>query len=185
MVLCAGLGTRLRPLTDHIPKPLMPVGDRPALAHVLGALRSAGIERIAVNTHHRAEVFDAYRTELGHGGLSVVHEPEILGTAGGVRNARRDLGEGDILVVNGDIVAPALDIRSLVSAWEAHGDAAALWVIEPTPVREGTVGIDERGRIVRLRGRRFGRFQRCGARPRHGQEPNGRRPASAAWECGR
>jgi mannose-1-phosphate guanylyltransferase len=156
MVLCAGLGTRLRPLTDHIPKPLMPVGDRPALAHILGALRGAGIDRIAVNTHHRAEAFDARRAELGSAGLSIVHEPEILGTAGGVRNARGALGDGDVLVYNGDIIAPALDIRALASAWQARGDAAALWVVKPRPGGEGTVGIDQRGGIVRVRGRRFG-----------------------------
>jgi mannose-1-phosphate guanylyltransferase len=162
MVLCAGLGTRLRPLTDHLPKPLMPVGDRPALAHVLGAIRSAGIDRIAVNTHHRAEAFDARRAELGIGDLSIVHEPEILGTAGGVRNARVELGEGDVLVYNGDIVAPALDIRALVSEWEECGDAAALWVVKPRTDGKGTVGIDDAGGIVRLRGCRFGKEARSG-----------------------
>jgi mannose-1-phosphate guanylyltransferase len=157
MVLCAGLGTRLRPLTDHIPKPLMPVGDRSALAHVLGALRSAGIDRIALNTHHRAEAFDAHGEELGRAALSILYEPEILGTAGGVRNARGALGRGDVLVYNGDIVAPELDIFELYSAWEKRNDTAALWVIEPKPAGEGTVGVDQRGRIVRLRGRMFGR----------------------------
>jgi len=156
MVLCAGLGTRLLPLTDRIPKPLMPVGDRPALAHILGALRGAGFDRIAVNTHHRAEAFDACRAELGGEGLCIVHEPEILGTAGGVSNARGVLGEGDVLVYNGDIIAPALDIRALVSEWDARSDAAALWVVKTRPFGQGTVGIDKSGGIVRLRGRVFG-----------------------------
>jgi mannose-1-phosphate guanylyltransferase len=132
MVLCAGLGTRLLPLTERIPKPLMPVGDRTVLGHVLGALRAAGVGRIAMNTHHRAEVFEACRAEIGLSDVSILHEPDILGTAGGVRNARAALGEGDVLVHNGDIMAPGIDLGALFSAWEA-ADAAALWVVKMRP----------------------------------------------------
>jgi mannose-1-phosphate guanylyltransferase len=160
MVLCAGLGTRLLPLTERIPKALMPVGDRSVLAHVIGALCGGGVDRIALNTHHRAEAFDASRPQLESAGVSIVHEPEILGTAGGVRNARRELGDGDVLVYNGDIVAPTLDIRALCSAWETQADAAALWVVKPRSDGNGTVGIDDRGAVVRLRGRVFGKEAR-------------------------
>ena len=156
MVLCAGLGTRLRPLTDRIPKPLMPVGDRPLLAHIVLALARGGIDRVVVNTHHRAAQFEACPSEVGGAELCIVREPEILGTAGGVAHARAELGPGDVVVYNGDIVAPSLDLGALVRAWSAtRADAGALWVVQPRPAGRGTVGVDQRGRIVRLRGRVF------------------------------
>src|SRR5437868_13630696 len=96
MVLAAGLGTRLRPLTDHVPKPLCPVGDRPQIDHILEALARGGIERAVVNTHHLHEQFtDAWARSQP---LEVVriHEPEILGTGGGIANAASALGEGPV-----------------------------------------------------------------------------------------
>src|SRR6187431_232569 len=81
MVLCAGLGTRLRPLTDELPKPLVPVGDRPLLAHILERLASAGVERAVMNVHHKPEEmlrsFDVLPFMP-----QVITEVEILGTAG-------------------------------------------------------------------------------------------------------
>lgn len=160
MVLAAGLGTRLRPLTDELPKPLMPVGDRTALAHVVEALARAGVERVVVNTHHLADRFAAAITALpveAH----VVHEPAILGTAGGIANAASLLGEGDVVVWNGDILAPELDVAALVATHRAAG-AAATWVVAPRARGEGvgggvgTVGLGADGRVVRLRGRVFG-----------------------------
>ncbi len=94
MILAAGLGTRLRPLTDLLPKPLVPVGDRPAVAHVAERLAAAGIREVVLNTHHLAGAFTA---EILAGlpiALRVVHEREILGTAGGVANASALLGDG-------------------------------------------------------------------------------------------
>src|SRR5262249_9883692 len=91
LVLSAGFGTRLRPLTDELPKPLMPVGDRPMLAHVVEALARGGVSDVVVNTHHRAEDFASPIARFGLG-LQVIHEPEILGTAGGLANAAGALG---------------------------------------------------------------------------------------------
>jgi mannose-1-phosphate guanylyltransferase len=155
IVLSAGFGTRLRPLTDNLPKPLMPVGDRPMIAHVTGALSGSGIERVVANTHHLAIDFEHEIERLGLD-IEVVHEPEILGTAGGVANAGAALGAGEILIWNGDILAPALDVRSLRDRFEA-APVAALWVVEPTADRRGTVGLDEEGNVIRLRGEVFGR----------------------------
>src|SRR5712672_1949388 len=112
IVLSAGFGTRLRPLTDELPKPLMPVGDRPMIAHVWDALRSSGIERVVANTHHLAIDFEHEIRRLGVD-IEVVHEPEILGTAGGVANASAALGAGAILIWNGDVLASALDVPAL------------------------------------------------------------------------
>src|SRR5215472_12403699 len=82
MILCAGHGTRLKPLSDWCAKPLVPVGDAPALAHILACVRRAHAPRIVVNAHHRAEDIRAF--SRAQGDLVVSDEPELLGTAGGV-----------------------------------------------------------------------------------------------------
>jgi mannose-1-phosphate guanylyltransferase len=104
-VLAAGLGTRLRPLTDICPKPLLPVLNRPLLGIVLARLEAAGCLQVAVNTHHLADkVHDFLQAEPWSFALSVSHEPEILGTGGGLRQLAEILGPGSFLAVNGDIL---------------------------------------------------------------------------------
>src|SRR2546426_402753 len=105
MILAAGLGTRLRPLTDELPKPLVPVGDRPAVAHIADSLTRAGIRDAVINTHHLAEAFSPDRLAALPLRLRVIHEPTILGTGGGVANAAPWLGAGDVILWNGDILA--------------------------------------------------------------------------------
>ena len=154
MVLSAGLGTRLAPLTNELAKPLMPVGDRPVLAHIAAALGRAGIATIVANTHHRPGDFSR-EIEGCEPEIHLVHEPVILGTAGGVSHAAAALGPGPIVVWNGDILAPALDVAALI-ARHRKVSGGALWVVEPAAVGKGTVGLDDEGRVVRLRGERFG-----------------------------
>ena len=149
MVLCAGLGTRLRPLTDERAKPMVPVGDRPALAHVVARVRLAVASRIVVNVHHRPEDVRAWAEPEG---IAVSHERELLGTAGGVARAGVLLGEGDVLVWNGDILSE-LDPRELVAA---HGGPGATLAVQARPAGEGNVGFTDDGRIVRLRRESFG-----------------------------
>jgi len=155
MVLSAGLGTRLRPLTEHTAKPLVPVGDRPALAHVLERLRAAGAPRVVVNAHHHAAQVAAFaRAQAGD--VRVSEETDLLGTSGGIAHARGLLGEGDVLVWNGDILAE-IDVAGLVAA---HRDAATL-VVQRLPRGQGAVGLDGQGTIVRLRAEAFG-DESCG-----------------------
>jgi mannose-1-phosphate guanylyltransferase len=171
MVLSAGLGTRLRPLTDRVAKPLVPVGDRPALAQVLDRLQAAGVERAVVNAHHHADQVAAFvRARGGAGGgldVRLSEERELLGTAGGIARAGAALGEGDALVWNGDILAD-FDVRALVAshavaragAREGAPSAivAATLVVQPMDAaRAGPapVGLDAAGRVVRLRDHRF------------------------------
>lgn len=154
MILCAGFGTRLRPITDAIPKPLLPVGDRPAFLHVVDRIRGAGFGPIAMNTHHRAEAFQG-RVPAD---VSLVHEEgRILGTAGGVANAGAWLGEGDVLIWNGDVLAEP-DLAALVDAhrvFVGHGAVATLLAVRRER-GQGTVGVGEAGQVVRLRGELFG-----------------------------
>lgn len=146
MVLCAGLGTRLRPLTEWCPKPLVPIGDRPAVAHVVERLDA--FARRVINVHHRPEELERWAAERG---IAVSRENDLLGTAGGLHGAAALLGDGDVLVWNGDILCE-LDVAALVAA---HDGEATLAVV-PRELGAGNVGLDDAGRIVRLRKESFG-----------------------------
>lgn len=160
MILAAGLGTRLRPLTDELPKPLVPIGDRAAVAHIAERLAGAGIREAVLNTHHLAEAFTPARIDALPLRLRVIHEPSILGTGGGVANAAELLGAGDVILWNGDILAD-VDIAALLQAHRAERARATL-AIAPRARGEGTVGIDADGAVVRLRGELFGAEARGG-----------------------
>jgi mannose-1-phosphate guanylyltransferase len=151
MILAAGLGTRLRPLTEVRPKALVPVGDRPVLAHALDALRAAGVTSFTVNTCHLSEELGVFAESAG---VAISAERELLGTAGGVARAGPLLGKGDVIIWNGDVVSD-VDVEALVGAHRVHGAEATL-AVRPRPAGEGNVGIDEGGRIVRLRREAFG-----------------------------
>jgi mannose-1-phosphate guanylyltransferase len=150
-ILAAGLGTRLRPLTDRLPKPLVPIGDTPVLGHVVRRLRTAGFSKLVANAHHHAE---AVATLAASYGVQVVSEAHLLGTAGGLAGAAALLGEGDVLVHNGDILVGG--DGSLEGLWHAHGGHTATLLVVPAPRGAGNVGVDESGRVVRLRKESFG-----------------------------
>ncbi len=150
MVLAAGLGTRLLPLSAELPKPLMPVGDRPLLAHLAARLSRAGFASFAINIHYLPEEFTSYYNKLESIPL-VIQEPEIRGTAGGVAGARGSLGDAPILVWNGDVLVDP----PVAALFAAVGEGLA-FAVAPRPLGVGTVGLDERGAVVRLRGERFG-----------------------------
>lgn len=154
MILAAGLGTRLLPLTRELPKPLAWLGDRPQIDHAIAALARAGLERVVVNTHHLADKFDETWRRAQPIEVTLVHEEAILGTAGGVANAAAALGEGDVLVWNADIVAD-VDVAGLLDAHAAAGAASTL-VVGPRAlaVGQGSLGLDARGDVVRLRAHR-------------------------------
>lgn len=151
MILAAGFGTRLSPLTEELPKPLVPVGDRPLLAHAASQLVAQGFDEIVVNTHHRADEFSKY-LELIPAKIQVIYEESIRGTAGGIAGARGLLGEGPAVVVNGDILC-ALPLERL----KAERNPGLTLLVSRRTIGEGTVGLGEAGQVVRLRGRTFGR----------------------------
>ena len=152
MVLCAGLGTRLRPLSDELAKPMVPVGDLPAVAHVIARVRLAVASRIVVNVHHRPGDMRSWAADEQ---IAISEERDLLGTAGGLARAATLLGEGDVLVWNGDILSE-IDPRELVSAHAAAGrSVGATLAVRVRPAGEGNVGCDDEGRIVRLRTESF------------------------------
>jgi mannose-1-phosphate guanylyltransferase len=106
-ILGAGLGTRLRPLTDNVPKPLLEIGGRPIITYAMEHLRSIGVQRFIINTHHCAEKYKEGFPEGNWQGIPITfrHEPILLDTAGGIKNIE-DLIANDerIIVYNGDII---------------------------------------------------------------------------------
>ncbi len=145
MILSAGLGTRLRPLSSWRAKPLVPVGDRPALAHIVDVVRSVA-RVVVVNAHHRAD--EVARFAEGEG-LLVSREDELLGTGGGLWRAAPLLGGGDVLVWNGDMLGD-LDPVAL-AAFHAASGAVATLVVRPRTDLAGNTGLDAGGDVVRLR----------------------------------
>lgn len=106
MILAAGRGERMRPLTDHTPKPLLPVGPEPLIGHHLRRLRAAGIEEVVINLAHLGEQLPAALGDGSRYGLRIHYSPEpdgALETAGGIRHALHLLGDAPFLLVNGDV----------------------------------------------------------------------------------
>lgn len=117
-LLGAGLGTRLRPLTENCPKPLLPIGGKPMICHAMDALITLGIKRFIINTHHAAKVYSEKFPDGIYRGIPVefVHEPVLLETGGGLKNIESRLVSGDenLIVYNGDIWADS-DLKKLVA----------------------------------------------------------------------
>ncbi len=157
MVLCAGFGTRLRPLTDKVPKPLVPLCGLPLLQYNLALLRGAGVRDIIVNTHHLGAEMEkgarALTTQLGlH--IEVSREGKhILGTGGGVRKAQALLGAGSFFLLNGDMLFD-VDLAAALAAHRAAG-AVATMVLAPYPrgAAYGAVEVDAALNVRRIAGR--------------------------------
>jgi dTDP-glucose pyrophosphorylase len=105
VIMCGGLGTRLRPLTDNVPKPLLPVRGRPLLEHTIERLAAEGFQRFFLSVHYKSETFEYHRIEGERWGveLEYIREPTRLGTAGALGLIREELRE-PFLVVNGDVL---------------------------------------------------------------------------------
>lgn len=128
-ILGAGLGTRLRPLTDRLPKPLIPLFHRPLAAWAMEACRAVGISRFAINTHHLPEAWNLadLGTRQATETVDFFHEPLLLETGGGLKNLTSWIGSGPLLVHNGDIFS-TLPLGRLVAAHQASGLSVTLAV---------------------------------------------------------
>lgn len=151
MILCAGFGQRSRPLTDELPKPLLPVGDRPLLGHITRQLRAKGRLEAVANTHWLPDKFDNVNEELGFT-LNLVHEPVIRGVAGAVAGARALL-EAPAVVWSGDILLEDAPLDELAAR---AGRSAQICLAVAPPRGAGTVGLDAQDRLVRVRGESHG-----------------------------
>ena len=150
MVMAAGRGTRLRPVTDLLPKPMAPVGNRPVLYHILRLLKRHGFSEVVLNLHHMPEVITDYLGDGSGVGLAVQYsfEKDLLGTAGGVKKNEDFLGVGTFLVMSGDALTD-IDLTGLVAAHRRNGSIATMAVKEVAdPSLYGVVLTDDDGRVV-------------------------------------
>jgi mannose-1-phosphate guanylyltransferase len=149
MVMAAGLGTRLRPITWDIPKPMVPVANRPMMEHVLRLVREHGIGEVVANLHWFP---DTIRDHFGDGAgfgikLTYSYEEELLGTAGGVRNVAEYFGSDPFLVMAADALTD-IDLRALADAHAANDGIATLAVKRVSDTSEyGVVVTGTDGRI--------------------------------------
>ena len=150
-ILGAGLGMRLRPLTEDLPKPFIPVFQKPLITFVLDHLIAAGVQAFVVNTHHRPETFREFFSGGSYRGhpVELVHEPKILGTGGGIKNVERFFKEELFISYSGDILTD-IDLQSLIDEHHRAGNDVTL------ALRETHLGKDvavEANRVVDITNR--------------------------------
>jgi len=126
VVMAGGMGTRLRPLTDELPKPMLPVGDAPLMEHIVTQLRAAGVQHVNVTTHYKPEVITQHFGDGAKFGVKIkyMHEENPLGTAGAL--GLMSPPESPLLVINGDILSRVnyramLDFHRENHAWLTMG----------------------------------------------------------------
>jgi len=154
MILAAGLGTRLRPLTETMPKPLLPIGGTPLIVWNLLLLRAGGIRDVIINLHYLGSMIES---ALGDGSrwdmrITYSHEPELLGTGGGLKAAEWFFEGQPFFVMNGDTLID-LDLRAFREFHDSQGGMATL-VLRDDPHAEkwGVVESDAQEHILRING---------------------------------
>jgi NDP-sugar pyrophosphorylase family protein len=150
-ILAAGLGTRLGPLTERCPKPLLEIGGRPIITYAMDHLLKVGVDRFIVNTHHLSEVFLERFPDKRWRGVPITfrHEPLLLDTAGGLKNIEDLLEEDEaILCYNGDVMTD-LPLKRLLEIHEQKRPEVTLVLRSSGPLLN--VNINEHGEICDLR----------------------------------
>ena len=153
-ILAAGFGERLRPITDAVPKPLLPVGNLPLIAYAVKLLAHHGITEVIINTHHLGRAIKEALGDGGDYGVSITYseEEEILGTGGGLKKMAGELGDGTFVVVNSDTIID-VDLGRAVAQHQKRGALATMVLREDPRQKEfGQIEIDATGRIRRILG---------------------------------
>ena len=154
MILAAGFGTRLKPLTNDLPKPLFPVLNRPILEHALHFLSTNGIKDIAINLHHKSEkIIDYFGDGKDFGvNLHFSKEEKILGTAGGIKKLQPFFQNETFLVINSDILAD-VDLKNVLKFHKDKNSKLTLVVRQdPNAEKYDSIQRIEEGRIVHFLG---------------------------------
>ena len=152
MVLAAGLGERMRPLTDYLPKPLLPIANRPVMSYILEHLARHGFTEVIANLHYGGDEIAAHFGDGSRYGvhLSYSHEEKLWGIAGGVRRCRDFFGEDTFLVIGADDLTD-MDLTALVQAHRRVGAIASIGLVEVEATSQyGIVVTDGEGRIERF-----------------------------------
>jgi NDP-sugar pyrophosphorylase family protein len=155
MILAAGKGERLRPLTDTVPKPMIPVAGRPLIEYTLAFLRRNGIMEVIVNLHHLGRVVEEYLIDGSRWGMKIVYsrEEQLLGTGGGIKRAELLLGGETFVVVNADILVD-LDLDEVVRFHKTRKATATMVLRDDHDVdRYGAIEIDDHGRVQQFLGK--------------------------------
>jgi NDP-sugar pyrophosphorylase family protein len=151
MILAAGRGTRLAALEPDVPKPLVRIGGEPLLARQLRYLAANGVLRVVVNAHHLSAAIESFAAEYRSPDgpeLIVVNEPELLGTAGGVRNALASLGSEPFVVLYCDVLI-CEPLAPLLATHRHRGEIATLTVYESDRLdAKGVVSVDADDRVT-------------------------------------
>jgi len=150
-ILGAGLGTRLRPLTGNIPKPLLEISGRPIITYAMEHLRSVGVKRFIINTHHCAEKYAGAFPKNNWDGIPITfrNEPILLDTAGGIKNIEDLIADDEhIIVYNGDIITN-MPIAPLVDKYFAGQTEVTLALRSRGPLLN--VNIDQDGFVCDMR----------------------------------
>lgn len=136
-IFAAGLGTRLKPLTDSMPKALVPVGGKPLLAHVIEKLKAAGCKKIVINIHHFGDMIIDYVKSQNNFGVEILFSDErqmLLETGGAIKHAVDLLGDEPFLIHNVDILSN-VDLKALIAAHNESDSAATLLVSKRNSTR--------------------------------------------------
>ncbi len=137
MVLAAGLGRRLRPLTDELPKALVPIRGIPILEIVIRRLMRAGVDQLIVNTHHLSDQVESFLSQAGFGvPITLSHEDDLLETGGGLKHASWFFDDGRPFFVHNADVLSSIDLERMYRFHEENGALATLAVSQrPSPRR--------------------------------------------------
>ena len=155
MILAAGLGTRLRPLTNTIPKPLLPIAGTPLIVWNLLLLKRHGFHQVVINLHYLGPMIEQALGDGSKFGMRIIysHEPIILGTGGGIKKAEPYFSGEPVLILNADTLVE-LDLEALRDFHRSRGAAATLALREDQDAeRWGLVEVGEQDRILRITGR--------------------------------
>jgi len=157
MIVAAGLGTRLQPLTQLLPKPALPVRGIPLIAYQLALLARHGVTEVVINVHSMPELLISAARRYSPPGLTLhfSHEDELLDTGGGIRRVAEFLrGSDPCLILGGDMLLD-VDLGSLVARHRARGDAFSMLLLrDPRAQQFGSIAVDAEGCVRRI-GQRF------------------------------
>jgi MurNAc alpha-1-phosphate uridylyltransferase len=194
MLLAAGLGTRMRPLTDRMPKPLLPLGGKALIDHALDRLEEAGVETVVINAHWQADQLAAYLERRTRPRTVLLREPALLDTGGSVKAALDLLGTEPFFVVNGDAfwldgTRPAL--ARLAAAFDPASSDGVLLVHRTFQVHAdvgfGDFALDSWGRLRRRREREVAPYIYAGLQivspALLAEMPDGRFSMNQAWDA--